>query len=71
MGYALCYGYCIVCRQLFAFNPTHVPSIIVNGEREPVCEPCVRYANKQRAELGYPLFVVHANAYEPCNEDEL
>ena len=36
-GYVTGYGDCIVCARPFTFNPVRVPSITVNGEREPIC----------------------------------
>lgn len=49
MGYMLAYGECVNCRRMFSFNPDRVPSVRVNGSREPVCLGCVEAANPERA----------------------
>jgi hypothetical protein len=64
-GYMAVIGPCFSCRQIFHFNAERVPSIIVNGRREPLCEDCVRRANKLRAENGAQLIVPLPGAYEP------
>jgi hypothetical protein len=61
---------CVVCRQVFTFSPSKVPSVVVNGEREPVCESCVTLANEIRLERGLTPFEVRLGAYEPDSEDE-
>lgn len=71
MGYAIVISPCIACGRTFAYNPMRVPSIRVNGHREPVCRPCVEAANPIREEKGLEPFVIHPDAYEPCHEDEL
>lgn len=71
MGYAYCLGLCCNCRKSFTFNPIKVPSIRVNGEKEPVCEPCVRRYNALRAAQNLPTFNIPEGAYEACKESEL
>ena len=71
MGYALMFGTCIGCKKPFGFNPNRVPSIRVDGQREPVCLECVSLANPERIARGLEPIVPHPQAYEPCNEDEL
>jgi hypothetical protein len=58
-------GDCCVCHRLCTFNPELVPSIRVNGEREPVCADCIASANPKRQAAGLPPFVVLPGAYEP------
>lgn len=70
-GWVMCHGTCVNCGQVFAFNPNWVPSVRVNGTREPVCLDCVRRANPVRKAKGLPEIVVHPQAYEPCPEPEL
>ena len=65
MGYMMVIGDCVVCGILFSFNPDRVPSIRIDGEREPVCRDCVERANRVRAERGLPLLHVLPEAYEP------
>ena len=71
MGYAFCMGHCVGCRKPFSFNPMKVPSIRMNGKREPICKSCVDVANVQRKEHGIDLIVVAHDAYDVCREEEL
>jgi hypothetical protein len=64
MGMAKCFG----CGKPFWFNPHRVPSIIVDGEREPVCADCVERANPQRIANGLEPIVPLPDAYEPSEE---
>lgn len=65
MGYLMAYGPCFACGALFGFNPERVPSIIVDGEREPICRSCIELANPMRRERGLPEWVIHADSYAP------
>ena len=65
MGYLMVFGNCWSCGALFGFHPERVPSIIVEGEREPICRACIEAANPQRRELGLPEWVIHPDSYEP------
>lgn len=67
------YGRCVGCGILFAFNPLRVPSIRIEGEREPICLACVRKANPRRAKNGLAPIVPLPGAYEaePEMPDEL
>jgi hypothetical protein len=58
-------GECWACHRMFTFSAERVPSIVVDGVREPVCADCVALANEQRKRLGNPLIVVLPGAYEP------
>jgi hypothetical protein len=71
MGYALCMGACIGCKRVFSFNPMRVPSITINGSREPICQMCVDRVNPTRVANGLPPIVPHSDAYEACDETEL
>jgi hypothetical protein len=71
MGYAIVIGTCIACKQTFGFNPHRVPSITVNGNREPVCSNCLARRNQYRAEQGLPPDEALPGAYEPIEESEL
>jgi hypothetical protein len=85
-GYAMVLGDCFACKRPFMFNPTHVPSVLIdpaNGlppdmggdpgraRREPLCEACVTRANVARMDGGKAPINVHPEAYEPAREDEL
>ena len=71
MGYALGMGTCYACKQPFAFNPNKVPSIRIDGVREPVCGHCMELVNKRREEMGLPPHTIHPDAYEAVDENEL
>ena len=59
------YGNCISCDILFGFNPHLVPSVRIDGVREPVCESCVGFINAKRADKGLSELIVLRGAYEP------
>ena len=71
MGYALMTSRCFGCNQIFSYNPVHVPSVRVNGERQPICRHCVEVCNPQRVKNGLEPIVPHAQAYEPIDERKL
>jgi len=48
-----------------------VPSVRVNGAREPVCLACMAKVNAQRQQEGQAPWYIHPDAYEACAEDEL
>jgi len=58
-------GPCYVCKGLFTFNADRVPSITVNGVREPICADCVALANPRRIANGLDPIVPLPGAYEP------
>lgn len=68
MGYMTCMGHCVICRQVFTFSPTRVPSVCVDGELEPVCLHCMTLANILRAERGQEPLSILPGAYEPDEE---
>lgn len=71
MGYYFCAGACYGCGRLFSFNPVRVPSITVEGTRQPICIVCVERANPLRKKNGLPLIEPLPDAYEACEEGEL
>jgi len=73
MGYVIVQGQCLLCKKLFAFNPKWVPSFRVpeHGEKQPVCRECMDEVNEARRNNGVPPFKIHANAYEPADENEI
>lgn len=70
-GVVLIFGACVACHQAFSFNPHYVPSIRVDGVREPVCSACVAQMNAERERQGLEPHAVHAQAYEPLPAEEL
>lgn len=71
MGYAIGMGTCYGCGQTFSFNPNKVPSLRVDGVREPVCQVCMTKINILRERRGLKPFEIHKDAYEPVDEGEL
>jgi hypothetical protein len=71
MGFAFCISPCIGCGRLFSYNPVRVPSLTVNGTRQPICQACVDRANPRRIANGLPPIVPLPDAYEACEESEL
>jgi hypothetical protein len=70
-GFVFVLGPCYGCCKPFTFNPLRVPSIVVNGERQPICRECVALANPRRKANGLAEIVPHPDAYEPWEEGEL
>jgi hypothetical protein len=71
MGYAFAMSACIGCRRIFSYNPLRVPSITINGTREPICRDCVERVNPMRIANGLDPIVPFPDAYDSCEEDEL
>ena len=71
MGYALGIGNCFICGERFGFNPNKVPSIRIEGVREPVCRNCMVRANKKRVKLGMVPLPIQEDAFKPIKEEEL
>jgi hypothetical protein len=71
MGYATCFATCINCYRLFSFNPNLVPSISINGVREPICRSCVDRANPIRVAKGLEPINILPGAYEGAEESEI
>jgi hypothetical protein len=64
-AYMVVMGPCVICRQVFSFSPSRVPSVRVQGELEPVCEHCMTLANTIRLEKGLEALPILPGAYEP------
>ena len=69
MGYMIAFGNCVNCGRLIGFNPNCVPSIRVDGKREPLCEECFGIWNQyHRIDKGLKPIPLHPDAYEPAEE---
>jgi hypothetical protein len=68
MGFVLASALCANCRQPFTFNPMLVPSVVITGRREPLCFPCVTWANTERQKRGLATFTVFPHAYDAIDE---
>ena len=69
MGYAFVHSACYGCGRLIIYNPHRVPSIRVEGKREPLCRDCVDKVNKGRIKNGLEPKPVHPDAYSPIGTD--
>ena len=70
MGYYLAIVPCYSCGQNFTCNPHLVPSVVVDGVREPVCLACIQQANPIRQQRGLEPIVPREGAYEAACEDD-
>lgn len=64
MGYMFAMSGCFGCGRLFSFNPELVPSVMVKGRREPICQECVDRANPVRIKNGLEPISVLPGAYD-------
>lgn len=64
MGYMLVMSDCFGCGRVFTYNAERVPSILVNGQREPICQDCVNRVNPTRKANGLPEIEVLPGAFE-------
>lgn len=71
MGVVWATSACVGCGRVFNYNPMRVPSVKVNGTREPICANCVARANPLRIANGLTPIVPLPDAYEACDESEL
>lgn len=62
MGYLFVVGECIACKGFITFNPNLVPSLRINGVREPLCEACAR----KWGEIHKTPVTIAPGAYEPA-----
>jgi len=71
-GYAFVTSACCACGAWISYHPHKVPSIRVNGHREPLCRGCfARWNEIHRLDQGMPALLVDTEAYEPCPVEEL
>lgn len=72
MGFVTVIGQCVACKTPITFNPLKVPSILVQGKREPLCQGCFNQWNMiHRTSKNLEPVVLDPDAYEPCAEAEL
>ncbi len=70
-GWAIVTSACQGCSQIFSYNPHKVPSIRVEGVRQPICRNCIERASVIRVANGLDPIELHPEAYEPIREEEL
>jgi len=61
MGYMMLICECAACRRPISCNPEKVPSIRINGVREPICRACA----ERWSEIHNTPVSIHPDAYEP------
>lgn len=66
MGYVLCIAACIGCGSVFSFNPMNVPSLTVEGVRQPVCRTCFERRQAHRQTNDLPVETLLPGAYDPA-----
>lgn len=71
MGFVQAYSPCAACGIAFFYNPMRVPSIVVNGERQPICRQCIDRINPVRLAKGLPPLEPLAGAYDAAEESEM
>ena len=69
MGYMVAISACFGCGRPFSYNPDLVPSIPIEGVRQPICLNCVKIANPRRIENGLEPIEVPPGAYEEQEVD--
>ena len=68
MGYMQAISPCAGCGNTIAYNPLKVPSIRINGRREPVCRICMDRVNEHRVAHDLPPIEIAADAYDATEE---
>lgn len=71
MSVAVVISPCFACKLPFSYHPHKVPSVLYDGQREPICQRCVEACNPRRIANGLQPIVPLPGAYEPCEESEL
>lgn len=69
-GYTFVLGACWACGRPFTFSPSRVPSLPVNGSREPICQLCMDRANDRRRAMGLEPYPILPGAYEADGPDD-
>lgn len=67
----LAMGECYGCKRIISFHPHRVPSLTVQGVRQPICRNCIERANPRRIANGLEPIRPLPGAYEPCEDNEL
>ncbi len=56
---------------MFRFNPYLVPSLMIDGIKEPICQDCINQANPRRIANGLEPIVSLPGAYDAIDENKL
>ena len=66
MAFMYCHSVCCNCKAPISFNPERVPSLRVNGGREPLCAGCFAEWNRiHRTSRGLTPEPLQPDAFEP------
>jgi len=69
--FALITSECAGCKKIISYNPNHVPSITVDGERCPICRSCHEEWNQiHRIRKNLEPLPLHPEAYEPFEDEK-
>lgn len=71
MAYVMVMSPCYGCKKDFMYNPQYVPSLTIDGVREPFCQSCIDKANVVRRQKSLEPLVPHPQAYQPLPEGDL
>jgi len=72
MGVIFIFTTCVNCRTPMSCNPEKVPSLVLDGVREPLCEACFHKWNQiHRTSKGLEPVPLHPDAYTPMDESLL
>lgn len=72
MGYFMLITSCYMCKRVFTCNPDKVPSVKIEGVKEPICESCVKWMQQRQREMGVPVWADPLpGAYDAADEDEV
>lgn len=71
MGFVFMTTVCFGCGNVFNCHPNLVPSIRVEGHRQPICAECVKRANPLRIRNGLDPIVPPPGAYQPTDESSI
>lgn len=70
-GFVTGQGACCACGTPIVFNPHRVPSIRINGEKEPLCRSCFAQWNEiHRISKGLDPVPLDPEAYDPAQEGD-
>ena len=64
-----CIGSCFACSKVITFDPHKVPSLTIDGIREPICSSChARWNEIHRTSKGLEPIALDPNAYGYAEE---
>lgn len=70
-GYVSVIGPCWRCDAMFSMNPHKVPSVRINGVREPICKQCMDHLIAAEEKAGITPKRYADDAYDAIPEEDL